>query len=75
MAADGLTAAQSLQAGAIAAADLLGLKDSVGALRPGMTADIVAVPGNPVSDIKTTQNVFFVMKDGKVYRNDRAPSK
>jgi imidazolonepropionase-like amidohydrolase len=57
MAADGLTPAQSLQAGMIAAADLLGLKDSVGALRPGMTVDIGAVPGNPVSDIKTTQNV------------------
>jgi imidazolonepropionase-like amidohydrolase len=72
MAADGLTPAQSLQSGTIAAADLLGLKDSVGALRTGMAADIVAVPGNPVSDIKATQNVFFVMKDGKVYRNDRA---
>jgi len=75
MAADGLTAAQSLQAGTIAAADLLGLKDSAGVLRGGMAADIVAVPGNPVSDIKATQSVFFVMKDGKVYRNDRATVK
>jgi imidazolonepropionase-like amidohydrolase len=73
MAADGLTPAQSLQAGTIAAADLLGLKDSVGVLRGGMAADIVAVPGNPVTDIKATQSVFFVMKDGKIYRNDRAP--
>jgi imidazolonepropionase-like amidohydrolase len=72
MAADGMTAAQSLQAGTIAAADLLGLKDKVGILQPGMIADIVAVPGNPVNDIKATQSVFFVMKDGKVYRNDRA---
>ena len=75
MAADGLTTAQSLQAGTIAAADLLGLKDTVGSLRPGMTADIVAVPGDPVRDIKATQSVFFVMKDGKVYRNDRSPVK
>jgi imidazolonepropionase-like amidohydrolase len=73
MAADGMTAAQSLQAGTIAAADLLGLKDSVGVLRGGMTADVVAVPGNPVTDIKATQSVFFVMKDGKIYRNDHAP--
>jgi imidazolonepropionase-like amidohydrolase len=72
MAADGLTAAQSLQAGTIAAADLLGLKESVGVLRTGMPADIVAVPGDPVKDIKATQSVFFVMKDGRVYRNDRA---
>jgi imidazolonepropionase-like amidohydrolase len=41
-------------------------------LKAGMIADVVAVPGNPLNDIKTTQNVFFVMKDGKVYRNDRA---
>lgn len=75
MAADGLTPAQSLQAGTVAAADLLGLKDSVGALRNGMAADIVAVPGNPVTDIKATQSVFFVMKDGKIYRNDRTPGR
>ena len=47
MAADGLTPAQSLQAGTVSAADLLGLKASVGVLRAGMIADIVAVPGNP----------------------------
>jgi imidazolonepropionase-like amidohydrolase len=75
MAADGMTPAQSLQAGTVAAADLLGLKDKVGILRPGMTADIVAVPGNPANDINATQSVFFVMKDSKVYRNDRAPAK
>ena len=72
MAADGMTPAQALQAGTISAADLLGLKDKVGVLKAGMIADVVAVPGNPLNDIKTTQNVFFVMKDGKVYRNDRA---
>src|SRR5580658_8920383 len=72
MAADGMTPAQSLQAGTIAAADLLGLKDKIGALRAGMAADVVAVPGDPVSDIKATQNVFFVMKDGAILRNDRA---
>ena len=37
-----------------------------------MLADVVAVPGNPVDDIKVTQQVIFVMKDGVVYRNDRA---
>ncbi|MDE3195833.1 MAG: amidohydrolase family protein [Acidobacteriota bacterium] len=72
MAADGLTPAQSLQAGTIAAADLLGIKDRAGVLRAGMLADIVAVPGDPTSDIKATQSVFFVMKDGRIYRNDRA---
>jgi imidazolonepropionase-like amidohydrolase len=36
-------------------------------------ADIVAVPGDPVADIRQTEKVFFVMKEGVVYRNDRAP--
>jgi len=71
MAADGMTPAQSLHAGTSVAADLLGLANKVGILRPGMLADVVAVPGNPLSDIKVTQSVFFVMKEGIVYRNDR----
>lgn len=54
------------------AADLLGLKDQIGALKPGFAADIVAVPGNPLSDIKVTQSVLFVMKDGVIYKNERA---
>ncbi len=72
MAADGMGAAKALIAGTSAAADLLGMAGKVGALKPGMLADVVAVPGDPVKDIKATQLVFFVMKDGIVYRNDRA---
>jgi imidazolonepropionase-like amidohydrolase len=75
MAADGMTPGQSLMAGTSAAAELLGLKDKVGVLKTGLAADIVAVPGNPIDDIKVTQQVVFVMKDGIVYRNDRAPGK
>ena len=71
MAADGMTPAQSLKAGTSWAAELLGLEDNVGALKPGLMADVVAVAGNPLSDIKATSNVIFVMKDGRVYRNDR----
>jgi imidazolonepropionase-like amidohydrolase len=69
LAADGLSAAQSLQAGTIWAAELLGLADKVGAVKPGFLADIVAVRGNPLTDLKTTQNVIFVMKEGVVYKN------
>jgi|SRR5215471_16090101 len=71
MAADGLTTSQSLMAGTRAAAELLGLQDRVGSLKPGMLADVVAVPGNPVDDIKVTQQVIFVMNDGVIYRNER----
>ena len=41
----------------------------MGALRPGMLADIVAVAGNPLTDINATSDVVFVMKDGAVFRN------
>jgi imidazolonepropionase-like amidohydrolase len=74
MAADGMTAAQSLKAGTSVAAELLGLQEKIGALKPGMAADIVAVPGNPIADIKLVQSVLFVMKGGSVYKNDRAPA-
>ncbi|HEX3746638.1 MAG TPA: amidohydrolase family protein [Bryobacteraceae bacterium] len=72
MAADGMGNAKSLIAGTSGSAELLGLANKIGALKPGMIADVVAVPGNPVDDIKTTQQVLFVMKDGAVYRNDRS---
>ena len=52
MVADGMTPAQSLMAGTASAAELLGLQDKVGALKPGMLADVVAVPGNPLENIK-----------------------
>jgi len=71
MAVDGMGNAKSLMAGTSAAAELLGLSGKVGSLKSGMLADIVAVPGNPVDDIKVTQQVIFVMKDGVVYRNER----
>jgi imidazolonepropionase-like amidohydrolase len=71
MAADGMTPVQSLKAGTSSAAELLGLRDKIGALQPGMAADIVAVPGNPALDIKVVQSVLFVMKGGSVYKNDR----
>jgi imidazolonepropionase-like amidohydrolase len=69
MAKNGMPAAQVLMAGTAGGADLLGLADKVGTLQAGKAADIVAVPGNPVSDIGVTEKVFFVMKDGTIYRN------
>ena len=69
MAADGMTPTESLKAGTSVAAELLGLADKVGALKPGMLADVVAVTGNPLADIKATKDVIFVMKDGTVFRN------
>ncbi len=72
MANDGMTPGQSLRAGTSVAADLLELQSKIGTLQPGKLADIVAVPANPLQDIKVTQSVLFVMKEGVVYRNDKA---
>ncbi len=72
MANDGMSTAQSLRAGTSVAAELLGMQAKVGTLEPGKLADVVATPGNPLEDIKVAQSVLFVMKDGVIYRNDRA---
>jgi imidazolonepropionase-like amidohydrolase len=53
-------------------ADLLGLANRLGTLEAGKIADVVAVPGDPTADIHQTEKVLFVMKDGVIYRNDRA---
>jgi len=55
-----------------AAADLLGWGDRIGTLEAGKIGDVVAVPGNPLEDVHVTEHVVFVMKEGVVYRNDRA---
>ncbi len=68
----GMTPAGALRAATSVAADLLGVADRLGTLTAGKIADVVAVPGDPVADIRQTEKVFFVMKEGTVYRNDRA---
>jgi imidazolonepropionase-like amidohydrolase len=52
------------------AAEMLEMQGQLGTILPGAYADIVAVSGDPLSDIKTLQNVQFVMKDGKVFMNE-----
>jgi imidazolonepropionase-like amidohydrolase len=66
----GMTPAQSLRT-TLGAADLLGLGDRIGSLEKGKDADVVAVPGDALRDVKATERVIFVMRGGKVYRNDR----
>jgi len=50
-------------------AESLGLKDKVGAIAPGMDADIIAMDGDPLHDPIAARRVVFVMKGGKVYEN------
>jgi imidazolonepropionase-like amidohydrolase len=68
MAKYGMTPLASLQAGTINGAKLLGWQGQIGALKPGYLADVIAVPGNPLTDISVLQKVTFVMKGGVVYR-------
>ena len=70
--AHGMSAAAALRAGTSSDARLLGLDAQLGTLEGGKAADIVAVPGDVLADVRTTEKVLFVMKAGKVYRNDRA---
>ena len=67
MVQNGLTPAQALMAGTAHGADLLGVADKVGTLSAGKLADIVAVAGNPLTDLKTTEHPVFVMKEGVIY--------
>ncbi|MGW0055779.1 amidohydrolase [Nocardia sp. 852002-20019_SCH5090214] len=62
----GLAPIDVLRAGTINAAELIDADDR-GRIAPGLLADIIGVPGNPVDDITVTQDVRFVMKGGKVY--------
>jgi imidazolonepropionase-like amidohydrolase len=71
MANYGMPPAQVLMAGTASGADLLGIADKTGTLQAGKLADIVAVPGNPLTDMKATQHPLFVMKEGVIYRDDR----
>ena len=64
----GMTPMQAIQAATRNAADLLGHSDEVGSIKSGKYADIIAVAGDPLSDIRILENVQFVMKDGKVYK-------
>jgi imidazolonepropionase-like amidohydrolase len=70
----GMAPAAALRSAGPAAADLLGLAATIGTLEKGKEADIVAVPGDPLADIRATENVLFVMKGGKVFKQP-APSR
>jgi len=64
----GMTPMQAIQAATSNAADLLGHSNEIGSIKPGKYADIVAVNGDPLEDVSVLENVQFVMKDGKIYK-------
>jgi imidazolonepropionase-like amidohydrolase len=64
----GLSPMQAIVAGTSGSAKLLGWERTVGTLAAGKWADVVAVPGDPIADIKTMEKPVFVMKNGVVYK-------
>ncbi|MFZ9159651.1 MAG: amidohydrolase family protein [Aquirufa sp.] len=65
----GMPVLEAIKSATVNAADLLGQSDLIGSIEAGKAADIIAVPGDPVADVKLMTKVNFVMKDGKVYKN------
>lgn len=66
----GCTPARAIRAATSDAAELLGRAHDIGRLTPGLYADLVAVPGDPLADVTRLEHVGFVMKGGKIYRDE-----
>jgi len=67
----GMTPMQAIQAATVNAADLIGHSELFGSITAGKSADIIAVKGDPLADIHALEHVDFVMKEGKVYKQER----
>jgi imidazolonepropionase-like amidohydrolase len=68
----GMKPIDALKAGTSADAKLLNIADRTGSLEVSKLADVVAVPGDPTQNIRATEHVLFVMKEGTIYKNDSA---
>jgi imidazolonepropionase-like amidohydrolase len=65
----GMSPTDAIKSATSRAAEMLDMPGQIGTLAPGAYADIVAVPGDPLQNIKQLEQVQFVMKDGKVFKN------
>jgi imidazolonepropionase-like amidohydrolase len=70
----GMTPLAAIQTGTVNAADLMGWTDRTGSLEPGKWADIIAVKGDPLADVRILESVPFVMKGGIIYKNEANPA-
>jgi imidazolonepropionase-like amidohydrolase len=71
----GLAPARAIQAGTTINAEVLGWQDRIGSIDQGKFADLIAVSGDPLADITELQRVKFVMKGGKIVRDELAPGR
>jgi imidazolonepropionase-like amidohydrolase len=67
----GMSPLQAIQAATLNASDLIGWTDRVGTIEPGKFADIIAVQGDPLTNVRVLENVNFVMKGGEVIKNQQ----
>jgi len=68
MVAAGMSPMDAIRSATIGAATLLGRQDSVGTIEPGRDADIIAVAGDPLQNVRALENVGFVMRHGRIYK-------
>jgi imidazolonepropionase-like amidohydrolase len=68
----GQTALDAIRSATLQAAQLMGWEDRIGRLEPGLYADLVAVAGDPLTDVRLLEYVRFVMKGGEVVRDETA---
>lgn len=66
----GMTPMRALESANYFAAESMHLENQIGSIAPGLDADIIAVDGDPLTDIAAVRKVVFVMKDGVIYKND-----
>jgi imidazolonepropionase-like amidohydrolase len=71
----GMTPMQAIQSATARGAELLGKKGELGVVAPGALADLTAVPGDPLQDVRLLQKVSFVMKNGVVFRSAGAAAR
>jgi len=67
----GMTPMQAIKSATTVAAELLDMKGQIGEISAGAFADIVALREDPLKEISALEKMIFVMKDGKVYKNDK----
>jgi len=66
----GMSPMEAIRSATSRAAEMLDSSGQIGVIAPGAYADVIAVPGDPLRDIKELGNVQFVMKDGKVFKDE-----
>jgi imidazolonepropionase-like amidohydrolase len=70
MVQNGMTPMQAVLAATMADAELLGLAEQLGSIRRGKLADLIAVRGDPLADVRLLEDVRFVMKQGQIFKQD-----